>query len=52
MTRVLRCRWLLGGLMLGLACSTEQPTAPSAVPVPPIITDFENGRLTGNPNSN
>jgi hypothetical protein len=42
MTRVLRCGWLLGGLMLGFACSTEQPTAPSAVPVPPIITDFEN----------
>jgi hypothetical protein len=37
MPRVLRCGWLFGGLMLGLACGTEQPTAPSAVPVPPTI---------------
>ena len=38
MPRVLCCGWLFGGLMLGLACGTEQPTAPSAVPVPPTIT--------------
>ena len=29
MTRVLR---LIGALMIGLACGTEQPTAPSAIP--------------------
>ena len=39
MPRVLRCGWLFGGLMLGLACGTEQPTAPRAVPVPPTITE-------------
>ena len=38
MTRVLRCGSLIGGLMLGLACGTEQPTAPSAVPAPPTVT--------------
>ena len=37
MTRVLRCGWLFGGL-LGFACGTEQPTAPSAFPAPPTIT--------------
>jgi hypothetical protein len=37
MTRVLRCGSLIGVLMLGLACGTEQPTAPSAVPAPPTI---------------
>ena len=31
MTRVLRCGPLIGALMLGLACGTERPTAPSAV---------------------
>jgi hypothetical protein len=35
MTRVLRCRALIGVLMLGLACGTERPTAPSAISVPP-----------------
>ena len=35
MTRVLRCCSLIGALMLGLACGTERPTAPSAVPAPP-----------------
>ena len=38
MTRVLRCGWLFGGLMLGLACGTEPPTAPSPVHVQPTIT--------------
>ena len=38
MTRILRCGSLIGGLMLGLACGTEPPTAPSAVPAPPAIT--------------
>ena len=37
MTRVLRCGSLIGVLMLGLACGTEQPTAPSAVR-PPTTT--------------
>jgi hypothetical protein len=37
MTRVLRCGWLISGLMIGLACGTEQPTAPSAIRVPPTI---------------
>jgi hypothetical protein len=37
MTRALRCGWLISGLMLGLACGTEQPTAPSAVRVLPTI---------------
>ena len=32
MTRILRCGSLIGVLMLGLACGTERPTAPSAVP--------------------
>ena len=32
MTRVLHCGSLIGVLMLGLACGTERPTAPSAVP--------------------
>jgi hypothetical protein len=35
MTRVLRCAALIGGLMTALACGTERPTAPSAVPGPP-----------------
>ena len=38
MTRVLRYGSLIGGLMLAAACGTEQPTAPSAVPIPPTIT--------------
>jgi hypothetical protein len=38
MTRVLRYGSLIGGLILGLACGTEQPTAPSAVPAPPTTT--------------
>ncbi len=37
MTRALRCGWLMSGLMLGLACGTEQPTGPSAVRVLPTI---------------
>ena len=36
--RVWHCGSLIGGLMLVLACGTEQPTAPSAVPTPPTIT--------------
>ena len=32
MTRVLRCGPLIGVLMLGLACGTDRPTAPSALP--------------------
>jgi len=35
MTRVLHCGSLIGVLMLGLACGTERPTAPGAVPAPP-----------------
>lgn len=35
MTRILRCGALIGVLMLGLACTTERPSAPSAVPSPP-----------------
>jgi hypothetical protein len=38
MTRVLRYGSLIGGLMLAVACGTEQPTAPSALPIPPTIT--------------
>ena len=38
MTRVLRCGSLIGVLMLGLACGTERPTAPSAVSAPPTTT--------------
>jgi hypothetical protein len=34
MTRVLRCRSVMGGLMLGLACGIEQPTAPNTVRTP------------------
>ena len=37
MTRVLRCGSLIGVLMLGLACGTEQPTAPGPVPTPPAV---------------
>ena len=35
MTRVLHCGSLIGVLMLGLACGTEGPTAPSSVQNPP-----------------
>jgi len=35
MTRVLHCGSLIGVLMLGLACGTEPPTAPSGIPAPP-----------------
>jgi hypothetical protein len=38
MIRVLRCGSLIGVLMLGLACGTEGPTAPSAVRAPPTTT--------------
>ena len=37
MTRLLRCGWLVGGLMLGVACGTERPVAPSAVTAAPTI---------------
>jgi hypothetical protein len=37
MIRVVRCGSLVGVLMLGLACGTGQPTAPSAAP-PPTTT--------------
>ena len=46
MTRILRCGSLIGGLMLGLACGTEQPTAPSAVPAPPTITQPPSAAAT------
>jgi len=39
MTRVLHCGSLIGVLMLGLACGTERPTAPSAVPAPPTTAE-------------
>jgi hypothetical protein len=35
MIRVWRCGSLMGVLMLGLACGTEPPTAPSAISAPP-----------------
>jgi hypothetical protein len=35
MNRVLRCGSLMGVLMLGSACGTGQPTAPSTVAAPP-----------------
>ena len=38
MNRVLRCSSLIGALMLGMACGTDQPTAPSPVPTQPTIT--------------
>jgi hypothetical protein len=38
MTRVLRYVPLIGALMLGLACGTERPTAPSAVLAPATTT--------------
>ena len=38
MNRILRCGSLIGGLILGLACGTEQPTAPTVVSTPPTIT--------------
>jgi hypothetical protein len=38
MTRVFRCGPLIGVLMLGMACGTGRPTAPSAVPAPPTTT--------------
>ena len=38
MNRVLRCGSLIGTLILGLACGTEQPTAPSPVTTPPTVT--------------
>ena len=38
MNRVLRCGPLIGALILGLACGTGQPTAPSTVTTPPTLT--------------
>jgi hypothetical protein len=38
MTRALRCGSVMGGLMLGLACGIEQPTAPSTVRTLPTLT--------------
>jgi hypothetical protein len=38
MTRVLRCSWLFGSVMLGLACGSDQPTAPSALPTTTTFT--------------
>src|SRR5688500_8673778 len=35
---VLRCGSLIGALILGLACGTNQPTAPSPVTTPPTVT--------------
>jgi hypothetical protein len=49
MTRVLRCGSLIGVLMLGLACGTEQPTAPSAVPAPPTTTQPPQPLPSGEP---
>ncbi len=37
MTRNLRCGSLIGVLMLGLACGTEQPTGPGRVSAPPTV---------------
>ncbi len=37
MTRGLRCGSLIGVLMLGLACGTEQPTGPGRIPTPPTV---------------
>jgi hypothetical protein len=37
-TRALRCGSVMGGLMLGLACGIEQPTAPSTVRTLPTLT--------------
>ena len=49
MTRVWRCGSLIGGLMLGLACGTEQPTAPRPVPAPPTITQPPRPLPSGEP---
>jgi hypothetical protein len=49
MTRVLRCGSLIGVLMLGLACGTEQPTAPSAVSAPPTTTQPPQPLPSGEP---
>jgi hypothetical protein len=38
MNRVLRRGWVFGGLMLGFACGSGQPTAPSAFPTPSTVT--------------
>ena len=38
MTHILRYGALIGSLMLGLACGTEQPTGPGRVPAPPTVT--------------
>ena len=47
MTHALRCGWLIAALMLGLACGTEHPTEPGAVPVPPPITQPPQGLPLG-----
>ena len=49
MTRVLRCGPLIGILMLGLACSTEQPLAPSAVPAAATTTQPPRPLPAGEP---
>ena len=49
MTRGLRSGSLLGILMLGLACGTEQPTGPGRIPAPPTVTQPPQGLPSGEP---
>jgi hypothetical protein len=49
MTLGLRCGSLIGVLMLGLACGTEQPTGPARVPAPPTVTQPPQGLPSGEP---
>jgi hypothetical protein len=49
MIRVLRCGALICGLMLGLGCGTEQPTAPSPVRPPTTITQPPQPLPSGDP---
>ena len=48
MTRGLRCGSLLGVLILGLACGSEQPTGPGRVP-PPTVTQPPQELPSGEP---
>ena len=49
MTGVLRCGSLIGLLMVGLACGTDRPTAPSAVPTSPTTTQPPPPQRSGEP---
>jgi hypothetical protein len=49
MTRVLRCGQLIGVLMLGLACGTGRPTAPSASSVSPTSAQPPPPQPSGEP---